>query len=107
VHITKNTTMLNAKYILIMTNVYKLILRVLCVMQYFSFMMLYCWKKIRSFDGIDWFWYIVESFWTFSNLQGLLFLRYLHHRSFGQTFCTYIYAMKWNINRANEINKLC
>jgi len=40
----------NAKYILIMTMFTNLFHK--CVMHYFSFMVLYCWKKIRSFDGI-------------------------------------------------------
>lgn len=60
-------------------------------------------EKIRSFDGIDWFWYIVESLWTFSNLQGAplpaLPLPIDHS---GKIFCTYIYAVKWNVDWANE-----
>lgn len=98
--------MLIVKYIFVMTSnkclrmhFYK------CVMQCFSFMMLHCWRK----DDLS---MASTGFGTSSNYSGpsqifraLLFLRYLCHRSFGQTFCTYIYAVKWNVDRANEINK--
>lgn len=62
-------------------------------------------EKRRSFDGIDWFWYIVESLWTFSNLQGAP-LPALPLPPFIRANFLYLYAMKWNIDQANEINKL-
>lgn len=62
-------------------------------------------EKSWSFDGIDWFWYIIESLWTFSNLQGAPLPALPLPPFIRQTFCTYIYAVKWNIDQANEINK--
>lgn len=106
VRIAKNTTILNVRYIVVM--IYNKCLRThfyICVMQCFSFVMR-CWRK----DDLS---MASTGFGTSSNHSGpsqifraLLFLRYLCHRSFGQIFCTYIYAVKWNVDRTNEINKL-